>query len=103
MKRANRDHSAKFVSILTGSHLPRRSYSPFGGGDYRHDTTYTLVFDPDPEGTRTHCVARRRAVLRQPCTSFSSYAGRDFIEVLTKCRVQYFSRSDARFVDAQRS
>jgi len=70
--------------------------------------TYTFVFDPDPEGARTHRVlarpaARRRAVLRQPRTSFSSYAGRDFIEVLTKCRVQDLSGSDARFVDAQRS
>jgi hypothetical protein len=69
--------------------------------------TYTFVFDADPEGARTHRVlvrpaARRRAVLRQPHTSFSFYAGRDFVEVLTKCRVQYLSYGDVRFVDARR-
>jgi hypothetical protein len=35
-------------------------------------------------------------------TSFSLYAGRNFVEVLTKCRVQYLLHGDARFVDARR-
>ena len=47
-------------------------------------------------------AARRRAVLRQPHTSYSLYAGHDVVEVLTKCRVQYLSRGDVRFVDAPR-
>jgi hypothetical protein len=47
-------------------------------------------------------AARRRAVLRQPHTSYSLYAGRDFVEVLTKCRVQHLSHGDVRFVDARR-
>ena len=47
-------------------------------------------------------AARRRAVLRQPHTSYSLYAGHDVVEVLTKCRVQHLSHGDVRFVDARR-
>jgi hypothetical protein len=38
----------------------------------------------------------------QPHTSYSSYAGHDVVEVLTKCRVQHLSHGDVRFVDARR-
>jgi hypothetical protein len=41
-----------------------------------------------------------RAALHQPHTSFSLYAGQDFVEVLTKCRVQHLWRGDVRFVAA---
>jgi hypothetical protein len=47
-------------------------------------------------------AARRRAVLRQPHTSYSLYAEHDVVEVLTKCRVQHLSHGDVRFVDARR-
>jgi hypothetical protein len=47
-------------------------------------------------------AARRPAVLHQPRTSFSLYAGQDFVEVLTKFRVQYRSHGDVRFVDVRR-
>jgi hypothetical protein len=43
-----------------------------------------------------------RAVLHQPHTSYSLYAGQDVVEVLTKCRVQRLWRGDVRFVDARR-
>ena len=42
------------------------------------------------------CPVRRRE--HQSHTSFSSYAGRDFVEVLTKCRFQLLWRGDVRFV-----
>jgi len=49
---------------------------------------------------RPRCSLRRRG--HQSHTSFSSYAGRDFVEVLTKCRVQHLSRGDVSFVAAER-
>jgi hypothetical protein len=49
-----------------------------------------------------HASLAASRVLHQPRTSFSSYAGRDFVEVLTECRVQYLSRGHVRFVDARR-
>jgi hypothetical protein len=53
-----------------------------------------------PKGERR--PAPRAVVLHQPHTTFSLYAGRDFVEVLTKCRVHYLSHGDVRFVDAWR-
>jgi hypothetical protein len=45
-------------------------------------------------------AARRRAVLRQPHTGYSLYAGHDVVEVLTKCRVQHLLRGKDPFVAA---
>jgi hypothetical protein len=40
-------------------------------------------------------------VLHKSHTSYSFYAGRDFVEVLTKYRVQHLSHGDVRFVAAE--
>ena len=45
------------------------------------------------------CPARA-VVLHQYHTSYPLYAGRDFVEVLTKCRAQHFFRGKDRFVAA---
>ena len=64
------------------------------------DSHFEAATDPLPKGERR--VARRPAVLRQPHTSFSLYARHYVVEFLTKCRVQYRSHGDVRFVDARR-
>jgi hypothetical protein len=65
-----------------------------GGGQVRG----FFIFPSHPSRHVAPCAV----VLHQSHTSFSSYAGRDFVEVLTKCRVQHLSRGEVRFVAAER-
>jgi hypothetical protein len=50
---------------------------------------------PSDRSSQLRCPADP-AVLHQPHTSFSLYAGQDFVEVLTKCRVHYLLYGDSQ-------
>jgi hypothetical protein len=50
---------------------------------------------PSDRSSQLRCPADP-AVLHQPHTRFSLYAGQDFVEVLTKCRVHYLLYGDSQ-------